>query len=598
MEPDETKEAPVSLGEGLRGIWRHAREYKSTIILLAALGIISAIANGAVPYVTGRFFDALIALSQGHSATAAGLPLWSLLLIAWALVRIVSDSVDWLADRKRRLLGIDLQLGVQAEGFVHILQLPLSFHTEEHIQAVFSKISSASWRMSSIIQTLTDIAPQFLSIIIGITLAFSINVTLASVLTTGVLIYIIILSLLLRGTSALDFTAHRSWNDRWNDAAAVVEQASAVKQASAETYEVKRIRKTMSGDTAALWHKNELGWNRLNLWQRITVFLTQLTIFIISAHYVATGVITVGELVALNGYALMFFGPLVSLGYSWQVLQNGITSAGIVERVFNRAQEVYHPKDAVTEGLEFGSVQFDDVTFQYEKKQKPILEHLSFSAEPGQVTAFVGESGVGKSSAISLISAYYFPTSGSVKVDGVDTRKWDLLALRSKIAVVPQEVALFNDTVRANIRYGAFSATDEQVEEAAREAHIHDFIEKQAKGYDTLVGERGIKLSVGQKQRIAIARAILRNPEFLILDEPTSALDVETEQLITASLEKLMRGRTTFIIAHRLSTIRKADKILVIKDGHIAEEGSHADLLRHKGGIYCNLYDLHVGLYE
>lgn len=592
------KEAPVTLREGVRGIWRHVREYKSTIILMAGLGVISAIANGAVPYVTGRFFDALIALSQGNSAEATGLPLWALLLGAWALTRIASDSVDWWTDRKRRLLAVDLQLGVQAEGFVHILQLPLSFHTGEHIQAVFSKISGASWRMTGIVTTIVNIAPQFLSISIGIALAFSINATLAAILLAGVTAYIVTLVILLRGTSALDFTAHRSWNDRWNDAAAVVEQASAVKQASAETHEIRRIRKTMRGDTAGFWHKNELNWNRLNLWQRITVFLTQLVIFIISAQYVAAGIITVGELVALNGYALMFFGPLVSLGYSWQTMQNGITSAGIVERVFSRAQENYHPKDAVTEGLEFGTVTFDDVVFRYEEGQKEVLNHLSFSAEPGQVIAFVGESGVGKSSAISLISGYYFPTSGSVKVDGVDTRQWDLLALRSKIAVVPQEVALFNDTIRANIRYGAFSATDAQVEVAAREAHIHDFIASQAKGYDTLVGERGIKLSVGQKQRIAIARAILRNPEFLILDEPTSALDVETEQLITASLEKLMRGRTTFIIAHRLSTIRKADKILVIKDGRVAEEGTHADLLRHKGGIYRHLYDLHLGLYE
>ncbi len=307
---------------------------------------------------------------------------------------------------------------------------------------------------------------------------------------------------------------------------------------------------------------------------------------------------TVGDLIALNGYAMLFFGPFVALGHSWQTLQNGLTSAGLLQRIFNEKEELYHPANAKHEGIEFGAVRFDEVTFKYESDQAPILAHLSFTAEPGQVVALVGESGVGKSSAISLISGYYFPSEGSVMVDGVDTREWDLLALRSKIAVVPQEVALFNDTIRANIRYGAFSATDAQVEEAAREAHIHDFIEKQAKGYDTLVGERGIKLSVGQKQRIAIARAILRNPEFLILDEPTSALDIETEQLITASLDRLMRGRTTFIVAHRLSTIRKADKILVIKDGAVAEEGTHAELASREGGIYRHLYDLHVGLYE
>ena len=594
----ESEGEKISLREGGRGIWRHVREYKSTILLLSLLGVISAIANGAVPYVTGRFFDSLIALSRGETTTYAGIATWMLLLGAWALVRVVSDSIDWWIDRRRRWLGTNIQTSTLAEGFVHLLQLPLSFHANEHIDAAFTKINAASWRMSEIIRTLMDIAPQFLSIAIGIALAFTINTTLASVLVGGVAAYIVALTLLLRGTAAADAAGHRAWNDSWSDAASAVTQTSAVKQASSEPYEVARIRQSIRGNVAQLWYKNELNWNRVNLWQRILVFATQATIFAMSIHYVSAGVITIGQLVALNGYALMFFGPLVSLGYNWQVIQNGVTAAGNLERIFARAQENYHPTNAKHEGTEFGAVRFADVSFKYESDQAPILSHLSFTAEPGQVVALVGESGVGKSSAISLISGYYFPNEGSVILDGVDTREWDLLALRSRIAVVPQEVALFNDTIRANIRYGAFGATDAQVEEAAREAHIHDFIEKQAKAYDTLVGERGIKLSVGQKQRIAIARAILRNPEFLILDEPTSALDIETEQLITASLDRLMKGRTTFIVAHRLSTIRKADKILVIKDGAVAEEGTHAELAAREGGIYRHLYDLHLGLYE
>lgn len=599
MESDITPgEAQVSFKEGSRSIWRHVREYKGTIIMLGVLGLISAVANGFVPYVTGRFFDALIALSQGHADKSVGLPYWMLLLIAWAVTRIISDSVDWWTDRKSRWMDTSLQLGVQAEGFIHLLQLPLSFHTHEHIQAIFSRISSASWRITSIMRTVITIAPQLLSIVIGITLAVSINTTLAAILAAGVIAYIIALSILLRGTAVTDFIAHKAWNESWNDAAAAVEQTSAVKQATAEAYEINRIRKTMRGGVVDLWYQNELNWNRVNFWQRITVFFTQLAVFVVSAYYVGASVITVGELVALNGYALMFFGPLVSLGYSWQVIQNGLTSVGIMDRIFNRAKETYHPKNAITEGDKTGFIQFDDVSFSYEKDQPSILSHLSFIANPGQVIAFVGESGVGKSSAISLISGYYFPTEGRVLVDGVDTRQWDLVSMRSRIAVVPQEVALFNDTIRSNIRYGAFKATDDDIERAARDAHIHDFVAKQSNGYDTLVGERGIKLSVGQKQRVAIARAMLRNPEFLILDEPTSALDIETEQYITASLEKLMRGRTTFIIAHRLSTVRKADKIFVIKDGTIAESGTHNELISMEGGIYRRLYDLHVGLYE
>lgn len=582
----------------MRGIWRHVREYRTSLITLGVLGVISALANGFVPYVTGRFFDTLIALSHGDVAGTAGMPYWALFLAAWAVVRILNDSVDWWSDRKRRWLDTNVQLGIQAEGFIHLLRLPLSFHTNEHIHSVLSRISGASWRVTSIIESLTDIAPQILSILIGIALAYSISVPLANVLTLGVLTYAFALILLLRGTAKTDTIAHRSWNDRWDDAASAVEQVSAVKQASADTHETVRIRKTLRGEVVDLWYRNELTWNRVNLWQRITVLLTQLTMFVLSVQYVMTGALTVGELVALNGYALMFFGPLVSLGYRWQVFQNGITSAGILERVFQKEEERYIPEDARTEGDHSGRVEFEDVTFRYTDAQEPILSHLSFVTEPGQSVAFVGESGVGKSTIISLISGYYFPGEGRVRVDGIDTRQWDLLALRSRIAVVPQEVALFNDTIRANIRYGTFEASDENVEQAARDAHIHDFIMSQSEGYDTLVGERGIKLSVGQKQRIAIARAILRNPEILILDEPTSALDVETEQFVTASLEKLMRGRTTFIVAHRLSTVRAADQILVIKDGNIIEQGAHKELLSKKDGAYHRLYKLHIGLYD
>ena len=177
IEDDSEKEAPVSIREGVTSVWRHARAYKKTIAALGLLGIISAIANGFVPYITGRFFDALIALSQGQTAQSSGLPLWALMLAVWAGIRIIGDGVDWWNDRRRRWLTTNMQLGTQAEGFVHLLQLPMSFHGDEHMQAVFSKISSASWRMTSIVQTVIEIAPQMLSVVIGITLALSINTT-------------------------------------------------------------------------------------------------------------------------------------------------------------------------------------------------------------------------------------------------------------------------------------------------------------------------------------------------------------------------------------------------------------------------------------
>ena len=244
-----------------------------------------------------------------------------------------------------------------------------------------------------------------------------------------------------------------------------------------------------------------------------------------------------------------------------------------------------------------GRVTFKDVHFTYSAGQPEVLTGIDLDIQPGQVVAMVGESGVGKSTSVHLISGYYFPTTGSVEVDGIDTRRLDLTELRQQIGVVPQEVALFNDSIMANIRYGTFGASDEAVRAAAAEAHMDGFIATLPEGYDTLVGERGIKLSVGQKQRVAIARAILRDPRILILDEPTSALDAETERVVTGALERLMKGRTTFIIAHRLSTVRSADVILVFQKGRIAERGTHAELIQIPDGIYRKLYEYQIGLH-
>ncbi len=592
----ETTE-PVTLREGVRGIWRHALPYRNSLIGIAFLGSISAVANGSIPYITGRFFDALISLSQGNPDTGA-FPFWATMLALWAGIQIVANSIDWAMDRARRKIDSYLQITTQAEGFVHLLKLPLTYHTSAHINAALSKINMAGWRISSIIQNLIQIGPQFLSVAVGIILAATISVPMASVLATGVLIYIILLIFMLRPVAAIDHEAHEVWNESWNDAASAVQQAASVKQSTAEEYEIVKARENLSGRTAHLWYSLEKIWSNVSFFQRIIVFLTQLTVFIASASAVANGSMTIGELIALNGYAMLFFGPFVALGTSWQTIQNGLTAAGQLERIWIEKEETYKPINAVIPTERSGRVVFDNVSFNYGDEKLEILSEVSFTANPGEVVALVGESGGGKSTLVSLISGYYFPNVGAISVDGVDTRHWNLTDLRKRIAVVPQEVALFNDTIYNNIRYGSFNASEEQVAHAAHEAHIDEYIAELPDGYQTLIGERGIKLSVGQKQRIAIARAILRDPEILILDEPTSALDSETERFVTSALEKLMHGRTTFIIAHRLSTVRKAGNILVLKDGRIAESGNHQELMNIEHGVYRHLYELHVGLHE
>lgn len=592
------KETKEQVRKGIQAIRRHMRPFKLHVNLLIIFGLVSAAANGVVPYVTGRFFDALIGVSN-HAVDmySQNIPLWAGLLIIWAAVQLVANNIDWVMDRLRRKLDNEVHFKMQVDGFVHIFRLPMNWHKNAHSNAELQKISQAGWRVSSILANVTQIAPQLLSIVIGIVLAATINMTLAGVLLIGVILYSIMLIRILIPIAGIDAEAHKKWNESWDDSAASVQQIESVKQASAEEFEIQKVQQNLLGTVAKLWYKLERIWSNVEFFQRTIVFLTQLAIFILSVRFVASGAISVGELVALNGYSLMFFGPFVALGHSWQTIQNGITAAARAEETFDKKEEVYVPDGAFLEQKITGDIHFDHVSFRYGDDQPEILSNIDIHIQPGQVIALVGESGVGKSTTISLISGYYFPTQGNVLIDGIDTRKLNLTTLRQQIAVVPQEVALFNDTLLANIRYGSFGASHENVVRVAREAHMEEFISGLPHGYETIVGERGIKLSVGQKQRVAIARAILRNPAILILDEPTSALDAHTEQIVTEALEKLMRGKTTFIIAHRLSTVRKADVVLVFQKGKIVEKGTHNELVAKEGGVYRRLYDYQIGLH-
>ncbi|MEK7176749.1 MAG: ABC transporter ATP-binding protein [Patescibacteria group bacterium] len=595
---NENKTEKAEIKRGIRAIWRHISPFKNQLTFLVALGLISAMANGAVPYVTGRFFDALVDLSQNEGSVGLGnLPVWVIFLAIWTIIQLIANNIDWVMDRLRRNVDDKVHFNILAEGFVHLLQLPLSYHKNVHINGELQKISHAGWRISAILRTIIQIAPQFLSIVIGIVLAASINVMLAGVLLAGVVLYTLLLVRILLPIASIDFAAHKVWNESWDDSAAAIQQIESVKQATAEPYESKRVKNSFLEKTYFLWQKIEKNWSNVSFFQRTIVFFTQLTVFIFSVKLISTGVISVGELVALNGYALMFFGPFVQLGYSWQTIQNGITSATRAEDIFETEPEKYTPINAVKLGKIRGEVNFKNVSFKYTKEQPEILKSINFTVSPGEIVALVGESGVGKSTSISLISGYYFPTNGEVLIDGLNVKNLNLHDLRKQIGVVPQEVALFNDTIETNIRYGSFDANEENIKRVVKEVHLDEFIATLPEGYKTLVGERGIKLSVGQKQRISIARAMLRKPAILILDEPTSALDAQTERTVTEALERLMQDRTTFIIAHRLSTVRKADKILVFQKGEIVEIGTHDKLIKKKGGVYRHLYEYQVGLH-
>ena len=305
---------------------------------------------------------------------------------------------------------------------------------------------------------------------------------------------------------------------------------------------------------------------------------------------VINGVWTLGDFTAFILAITQMYQPIKNFAQLNSTIQKAASGSERVFEILDEKVEIFDAPDAKTLDTFSKNIIYKNVSFQYEQ-DKPILKNVNIDIEKGQTVAFVGSSGSGKSTIANLILRFYDVNSGEILVDGTNIKNLTLESLRDKIGVVSQDVFLFNDTIRYNIAYGKLDATDEEIEAAAKAANAHKFISKMPQGYNTLIGERGMKLSGGEKQRIAIARAMLKNPPILILDEATSALDSESEKLVQEAIETLMKNRTVILIAHRLSTVKNADKIIVIDKGTIAETGKHRELL-DKNGIYAKLYNL------
>ena len=331
----------------------------------------------------------------------------------------------------------------------------------------------------------------------------------------------------------------------------------------------------------------------LNIWSKIQMIQSNImeigfiVIFGISLILLGQKEITAGQLVMIVGYINLIYKPLSNLSENYITIKRGIVSIRRVESLLQEETESY---GGILLSRIKGEVEFRDVSFSYNGGEETLTD-ISFTAKSGETIAFVGASGAGKSTLLDMIPCFIEPKKGIVLIDGINISEINLHSLRGNITSVPQELILFNTSVENNIRFGKPDATSEEVIQAAIAANAHEFIQRFPDGYKQLVGERGIKLSAGQKQRIAIARAIIRNPTILILDEATSALDSKSEKLVQEALNELIKGKTTFIIAHRLSTIRNADKILVLENGRIVEQGTHQELLT-KEGAYKELYDL------
>ncbi len=573
------------------------KKYKKTMFALSFMGILLAITDASIPFIVGGFLDSVIDTSKTLSILGRTAPLWMWFIGTFVIVQSIASLVGWVYEKKSRMVGTVIEADAMLRATSKLMRMPMSFHSDQNTGSVWDRMIRSSTASSVVIEkVILRISPQILSVIVGVFVAININVVLTLIVLGGITLYVITLVNIVPPLVKIQKSSHRLWSKAFNSAFKTFANVATIKQFTAEEYEDKRVFKRYHGMAVPGWNKVEKVWSDIAFYQRVVVVLTQIAVFAVSVYFITKGELSIGGLVAFNGYTAMVFGPFAALGYNWEAIQNGLVAIERAEKLLEKPIENYKPEGGIDLKQIKGNIAFKDVNFGYRKKDRNVFRDLNFEIKQGEVVALVGESGVGKTTIANLIGGYYLPSKGKIFIDGVDIIKINLKSLRETMAVVPQEVTLFNDTIENNIKYGSFNASRVEVRRAAREAHAEDFILKFPKKYQQLVGERGVKLSVGQKQRVAIARAILRNPKILILDEPTSALDVFTEKQITGSLEKLMKGRTTIIIAHRLSTVRKADRILVFDKGRLVEQGTHKNLIAKKGGLYQKLYELHIGL--
>jgi ATP-binding cassette subfamily B protein len=367
-----------------------------------------------------------------------------------------------------------------------------------------------------------------------------------------------------------------------------------VKYFGNERHEARRYDEALARyERAAV--RSQVSLNMMNLGQATIIALGLAVVMLMAAEGVRSGEMTVGKFVLVNTYLMQLYQPLNFLGFVYREIKQSLVDMESMFRLMHVGQEVADRPGAVALAAHLsdgpaGSVVFDDVHFGY-RPDRPILKGVSFTVPAGHKLAVVGATGAGKSTIGRLMFRFYDTSSGRVLIDGQDIRDVTQDSLRAAIGVVPQDTVLFNDTIRYNIAYGRPGATQLEIEQAARAAQVHDFVMRLPDGYDTRVGERGLKLSGGEKQRVAIARTLLKDPRILILDEATSALDTRTEQDIQTALRAVSRHRTTLVIAHRLSTVVDADEIIVLEDGLVAERGTHATLLA-SGGRYAWMWTL------
>ena len=570
--------------DNLKRLIRYYGPYKGLFfsdMFFAVLGsVITLVIPLIVRYITSEVVS-WAAPEALRTIVRLGIVMIALVLLNW--------GCNFFIGYYGHIMGAKIEHDMRNEIFTHYQKLSFSFFDDQKVGQLLSRVTSDLFDISELLHHgPEDLVISVIRLVGAMAILFSINPQLALV-PLGLVIVLAVFAYFLNIRMKKAFTENRR---RIADINAQIEDSlSGIRVVKSFGNEKVEIGKFREGNERFVASK-KVSYRYMSIYNSgmtaISLLITVVSL-IGGGMLMTRGDLTAPDLVAFLVYINNFTDPVKRLVSFTEQFQNGYTGYERFREIMRISPQIQDAPDAVVRRTMEGQVDFDDVSFHYESDPSPVLSHVNLHVKPGEYVALVGASGAGKTTLCSLIPRFYDATEGAVSVDGIDVRKLRQKDLHANIGLVQQDVYLFAGTVMENIRYGMPDATDEDVIRAAKAANAHDFIMQLADGYDTDIGQRGVKLSGGQKQRLSIARVFLKNPPILIFDEATSALDNESERVVQHSLEVLAKDRTTFVIAHRLSTIRNAQRILVLTEDGVAEEGTHEELLA-KGGAYAELY--------
>jgi ABC-type multidrug transport system fused ATPase/permease subunit len=592
-EPTKDSES-VSATEGLLGwMLEYLRPYRNRVALLSVL-LVSEIVLGALqPWPLAIVIDyVLTPASAGGKSFPVGIQPWItsfthgnqfVLLISVVILGVVLQVVNQFVSAYGTQVQVDtgqrMVYDLRGKLFSHLTALGLSHHITTSTADAVYRVDVDAYAIENLVMSgLFPLATSTIALAVMFGWLFYMNVTIALLSLTVVPFLYLCLRFYTRTLVNREERVKELEAKLLGRLYETFGAMKLVKSFAREPYELQRYKTngvtTMDARIAITWQQSLFSV----VVSTITILGTALVV-IVGGNYVMTGRLTIGQLTVVISYLAAVYGPLSAIAHTTGQLQGALAGTKRVRAMFALVPETVEAPDAIDAVDVKGEVRVEDVGFTYSNGSR-VLHDISFSAKPGEVVALVGLTGAGKTTLVSLIPRFYDPTVGRVTIDGVDIRRYRIRSLRDKIAIVLQDPVLFAGTIADNLRYGRLDATDEELEQAARAAHAHEFISRLPNGYQTEIAQAGGSLSGGERQRLSVARAILKNAPILILDEPTSSLDSISEEIVFAALRRLRAGRTTIVIAHRLSTVRDADRILVLDGGEIAAQGRHEDLLK------------------